>query len=156
MFTDANWRGSLKSLASVRASFRMVPAGFYWANHGNIRWIVSATLIALSALISVAAEPDICAVSANPSKFDHQALTMQGIVTGLTKTTSRKGGKQMTFLLSSPAGCGGVVVFAQGPATLSNGDHLQVEGVFEMEHRRDGSTFHNQLTATKIITLPHK
>ena len=75
-------------------------------------------------------------------------------MTGLTKTTSRNGSKQMTFLLSSPAGCGGVVVFAQGPRALSNGDHLQVEGVFEIEHRRDGSTFHNQLAATKITTLP--
>jgi hypothetical protein len=34
-------------------------------------------------------------------------------------------------LATPPAGCGGVIVFAQKPATLSNGDHLQVEGVFE-------------------------
>jgi len=105
-------------------------------------------------MISVAVEGGICAVSTNPSKFDHQHLTLEGIVTGLTKTTSRSGSKQMTFLLSSLAGCGGVVVFAHGPATLSNGDHLQVEGVFEIESRRDGSTFHNQMQATKITALP--
>jgi hypothetical protein len=75
-------------------------------------------------------------------------------VAGLTKSTSRSGRKDMTFLLRSPVGCGGVIVYAQEPATLSNGDHLQVEGVFETEHRRDGSTFHNEMQATKITTLP--
>ena len=73
---------------------------------------------------------------------------------GLTKGTSRSGRKDMTFLLRSPVGCGGVIVYAQEPATLRNGDHLQVEGIFEMQHRRDGSTFHNEMQATKITTLP--
>ena len=75
-------------------------------------------------------------------------------MTGLVKTTSRGGNKYMTFLLSSRAGCVGIVVYAQGPATLSNGDYLEVEGIFAIEHRRDGSTFHNQLEATKITALP--
>jgi hypothetical protein len=101
-----------------------------------------------------AAETNICKLSANPSGFDHRQLTLEGIVAGLTKSTSRGGHKQMTFLLRSPVGCGGVIVYAQEPATLSNGDHPQVEGVFEMEHRRDGSTFHNEMQATKITTLP--
>jgi hypothetical protein len=92
--------------------------------------------------------------SANPLDFDHRQLALEGIVAGLTKSTSRSGHKDMTFLLRSPVGCGGVIVYAQGPATLSNGDHLQVEGIFETEHRRDGSTFHNEMLATKITTLP--
>ncbi len=49
---------------------------------------------------------------------------------------------------------GGVIVYAREPATLSNGDHLQVEGIFETQHRRDGSLFNNEMQATKIITLP--
>ena len=123
---------------------------------GRIRSLASATLVALPALISTldAAETNVCTVSANPSGFDHRQLTLEGIVAGLNKSTSRSGRKQMTFLLRSPVGCGGVIVFAEGPATLSNGDRLQVEGIFEMERRRDGSTFHNELQATKITTLP--
>jgi hypothetical protein len=107
-------------------------------------------------LISVAdaSGPEVCAVSAHPSSFDHQRLTLVGIVAGLTKITSRRGRKEMTFLLSSPKGCGGVIVYAQEPATLSNGDHLQVEGIFEIEHRRDGMTFHNEMQATKITAMP--
>jgi len=110
-------------------------------------------LLALMSALK-AAETSLCTVSANPSGFDHRQLTLEGIVAGLTKSTSRSGHKQMTFLLRSPVGCGGIIVYAQEPATLSNGDHLQVEGIFEMEHRRDGSTFHNEMRATKIITLP--
>jgi hypothetical protein len=117
---------------------------------------LASALVVLLALISPldAAEPNVCTVVANPSGFDHRQLAVEGIVAGLTKSTSRSGHKQMTFLLRSPIGCGGVIVYAQGPASLSNGDHLQVEGTFEMEHRRDGSTFHNEIQATKITTLP--
>ena len=123
---------------------------------GNVQSLVSATLIVLLTLISIidAAEPDICAVSAHPSSFDHQRLTLEGIVAGLAKSTSRTGRKDMTFLLRSPTGCGGVTVYVEGPATLSNGDHLQVEGIFEMERRQDGSTFHNEMHATKITMQP--
>ena len=123
---------------------------------GNIRSLVSATFVALLTQINIigAAEPNICTVSANPSTFDHRRLTLEGIVAGLRKTTSRSGSKYMTFLLRSSAGCGGVIVFAQEPATLSNGDHIQVEGVFETQHLRDGSIFNNEMQATRIIALP--
>jgi hypothetical protein len=60
----------------------------------------------------------------------------------------------MTFLLTSPAGGGGVIVYAQEPPTLSNGDHVQVEGIFETQHRRDGLTFFNEMQVIKITTLP--
>jgi hypothetical protein len=123
---------------------------------GSIRSLASATLLVVLTRISPlgAAETNVCIVVANPSGFDHRQLTLEGIVAGLTKSTSHSGHKQMTFLLRSPVGCGGVIVYAQEPATLSNGDHLQVEGIFEMERRRDGSTFHNEMQATKITTLP--
>jgi hypothetical protein len=123
---------------------------------GRVRLLVSTTLVVLLALTSTfdAAEINICTVSANPSGFDHRQLTLEGIVAGLTKSTSGSGHKQMTFVLRSPVGCGGVIVYAQEPANLSNGDRLQVEGIFETERRRDGSTFHNEMLATKITTLP--
>ena len=123
---------------------------------GSMRSLASRTLLVLLTLISTldAAETNVCTVAANPSGFDHRQVTLRGIVAGLSKSTSRSGHKQMTFLLRSPLGCGGVIVYAQEPATLSNGDHLQVEGIFEMERRRDGSTFHNEIQAMKITTLP--
>jgi hypothetical protein len=102
-----------------------------------------------------AAETDVvCKLSAEPLKFDHQLLTIEGIVSWLKKTTSRSGRKEMTFYLTSLRGCGGVIVYSQGPATWAQGDHLQVEGTFEIEHRREGIIFHNEVQATKIVTLP--
>jgi hypothetical protein len=73
------------------------------------------------------------------------------MVAALTKGTSRSGRKEMTFLRSSPGGCGSIIVYAQEPATLSNGDHHRVEGIFEMEHHRDGFIFHNEMQATKSL-----
>jgi hypothetical protein len=132
------------------------PTVMGWSTTGSVRLLVSRTLLVLLVLISTldAAETNVCTVGANPSGFDHRQVTLTGIVAGLSKSTSRSGHKQMTFLLGSPASCGGVTVYAQEPATLSNGDHLQVEGIFEMERRRDGSTFHNEMQAMKITTLP--
>jgi hypothetical protein len=125
-------------------------------NTGTVRSLASTTLVVLLLLTSIthAAETNVCRVSASPSSFDHQQITLKGIVAGLTKGISRSARKDMTFVLRSPAGCGAVIVHAQELATVSNGDHLQVEGIFEMEHHRDGSTFHNEVQATKITTLP--
>jgi hypothetical protein len=91
---------------------------------GSGRLLVGTTLVVLFALTSTldAVETNICTVSANPAGFDHRALTLEGIVAGLTKSTSRSGHKQTTFVLRSPVGCGGVIVYAQEPANLSNGD----------------------------------
>jgi hypothetical protein len=124
---------------------------------GNGQWRAGAALVVLLALIRTpdAAETDVvCKVSADPSKFDHQQLTLVGIVSWLHKDTSRSGRKEMTFYLTSLRGCGGVVVYTQEPATWTQGDHVQVEGTFEIAHRREGIIFHNEVQATKIVTLP--
>jgi hypothetical protein len=101
-----------------------------------------------------AAYADICAASAHPENFDHQRLTVEGVAAGLKKGTSHGGSKYMTFLLRSSAGCGSVFVYVPVSTTLRNGDHVQVEGTFERQHLRDGSTFHNVLGATRVVALP--
>jgi hypothetical protein len=124
---------------------------------GKTRRLEGAALVVLLALVGTfgAAETDvICKISTDPSKFDHQQLTLKGIVTWLQKSTTRSCRKEMTFYLTGTRGCGGVIVYTQDPTTLTQGDHLQVEGTFEMEHRREGVVFHNEVQATKILTLP--
>jgi hypothetical protein len=123
---------------------------------GNTRRLAGATLVVFLALVRSldAAETDVvCKVSADPSKFDHQLVTLEGVVSWLHKGTSRNGRKEMTFHLRSPHGCGGVVVYTQAPANWTQGDHLHVEGTFETEHRREGVIFHNEVQATKIVAL---
>jgi hypothetical protein len=42
-------------------------------------------LLSMTGIIA-AAETNVCRVSANPSGFDHQQLTLEGIVAGLRKS----------------------------------------------------------------------
>jgi hypothetical protein len=134
----------------------MIPTIMGLLTTGNTRRLAGAALVVLALVGTLdAAETDVvCAVSADPSKFDHQQITLKGIVTWLQKSTTRSGRKEMTFYLTGSRGCGGVIVYTRGPATWTRGDHLQVEGTFEMEHRREGIVFHNEIQATKIVTLP--
>jgi hypothetical protein len=55
-----------------------------WHSTGNIRSLVSTMLVVLLSLTGIiaAAETNVCRVSANPSGFDHQQLTLEGIVAG--------------------------------------------------------------------------
>ena len=74
-------------------------------NASSVRSLARATLVLLTLNGTIdAAEPNVCTVVGNPSGFDHRQLTLEGIVAGLTKSTSRSGHKQMTFLLRSPVG----------------------------------------------------
>src|SRR5262249_44503523 len=73
-------------------------------NTSSVRSLARATLVLLTLNGTIdAAEPNVCTVVGNPSGFDHRQLTLEGIVFGLTKSTSRSGHKQMTFLPSVAA-----------------------------------------------------
>lgn len=122
----------------------------------SIRLLISATHVVLLTLIKSieAAEPDTCAVADSPSEFDHQFVTLKGMDVSVNKSTSRTGRKEMTFLLISPVGCGSLIVYFHGLATLSNGDHIEVEGTVETQHFRDGSIFNNEMQAAKITPPP--
>ncbi len=120
------------------------------------RWFVVATFAAPFPMIgtSNAADVSICAIIAEPAKFNHLNVTVKGTPAGLSKGTSREGKAYVTFALQDPSGCGGVITFVQGDSTLNNSDQLKVEGVFETEHRRDGHSYNNELVATKVTSLP--
>jgi hypothetical protein len=93
----------------------------------GFRTLGSAALVVLLLTgASNAAEPNIRTVSANPSKFDHQRVAVEGAVSALFKQTSfRTRRKEMTFTLRSLAGCGSILVYAQEPIAVSNGDHIR-------------------------------
>ena len=65
--------------------------------------------------------------------------------TSLKETTSHRGNDYTTFKLQDPTGCGALSVFTWGHPTLSNGNHVQVEGTFETEHHQGQYTFYNEL-----------
>jgi hypothetical protein len=107
-----------------------------------------------SSTLTNAAEIAVCQLVAKPASFDHQNVTLQGSVAALRETTSRAGNDYTTFKLQDPttSSCA-VSIFTWGHPTLTNGDHVRVDGVFETEHHQGRYTFYNEVEATKVAPV---
>jgi hypothetical protein len=99
-----------------------------------------------------AAEVPICSIIAQPRSFDHQNVSLQGTVTSLRETTSRRGNDYTIFKLHDP-GCGALNIFTWGHPALTNGGNVRVDGVFETEHHQGRYTFYNEVETTKITPV---
>ena len=108
-----------------------------------------------SFIIASAGEVGVCAILDKPASFDHQTVTLNGKVTALKETTSRRGNDYTTFKLQDPSGCGAVNIFTWGHPSLNNGDQVRVDGVFETEHHQGRYTFYNEIEATKVTVASH-
>jgi hypothetical protein len=118
---------------------------------------IQSTVAAFMLVISVAAhaaEASIHSIATDPSSFDHQTVTLQGTAVTVKETTSQRGNDYTTFKLQDPGSGDSVSVFMWGHPPLGNGDHVQVDGVFEREHHQGRYTFHNEVGATKVSPLP--
>jgi hypothetical protein len=113
-----------------------------------------AALAMFSSFGSNAEEITVHELKTNPKNFDHQIITLQGTATTVKETTSHKGNDYTTFKLQDPNGSDAVTIFFWGHPTLTSGDHVRVDGVFETEHHKGPYTFYNEVEATKITHLP--
>jgi hypothetical protein len=122
---------------------------------GIVRLLVRAVILALISPVAIANadENSVCAIIAKPKDFDHTHVTLRGVAADLKETTSRRGNDYTTFKLQDPSGCGALKIFTWGHPTLSNGDHVRVEGLFETEHHQGKYTFYDEVGATEIIHL---
>jgi hypothetical protein len=119
------------------------------------RLLVGATtLVLLTSVAAHGADIAICSIAEKPASFNHQNVTMQGTPLGVKETTSHRGNDYATFKLQDPSGCGAVTIFTWGHPALKNGDQVRAEGVFETEHHQDSYTFHNELEATRVTSVP--
>ena len=84
---------------------------------------LATTLCLLGAPVSNAADAGVCAIIAKPAAFDHQSVTLQGSVSALKETTSRRGNDYTTFKLQDPSGCGAVTIFTWGRARVGFESH---------------------------------
>lgn len=118
--------------------------------------LAEVVAFALVSLMTVAQSADIgiCSIVALPAGFDHRSISLPGTVASLKETTSRKGNDYTTFKLQDPSGCGSLNIFSWGHPSLSNGDHVRVEGTFETEHHQGQYTFYNEVEATIITSAP--
>jgi hypothetical protein len=100
--------------------------------------------VLLASLTANAVDVSVCSILANRTSYDHQNIAMQG-----TATASHAGNDYTTFNLLD-GGCE-VKIFSWGHPSLTNGSHVRVEGVYEVEHHQGRYTFYNEVQATKVI-----
>jgi hypothetical protein len=94
----------------------------------------------------------VCGIVAKPAKFDHQAVSLNGVVADLSETTSRRGNDYTTFKLQGAGGCGAVAIFTWGHPALTDGAPVHVDGLFETEHHAGKYTFRNEVSASQITS----
>jgi uncharacterized protein YdeI (BOF family) len=114
----------------------------------------ATTIAVLITSIACAGEVTVCSIAANRAGFDHQNVTLQGTVVALKETRSRAGNDYTTFKLQDPSGGCSMSIFTWGHPTITNDNHVRVEGVFETEHHQGRYTFYNEVEATKVTPLP--
>jgi hypothetical protein len=117
--------------------------------HATRRALVLAALWLVAFSIQPGAAPDASpsAILANPDRFDGQAVTIQGTVTNLRETVSRRCNPYYTFDLSD--GTRAIRVFSFEKAACRVGV-ATVEGTFEKVKQVGRLTFHNKITATQV------
>jgi hypothetical protein len=112
--------------------------------------LLTVIFLALMPSVVQAAEVVVHSIVNNPTAFDHQSVTLQGIAAAVKETTSRRGNDYTTFKLQDASNGETVSVFTWGHPTLASGQCVQVDGVFETEHHQGSYTFHNEVEATKV------
>ncbi len=87
-------------------------------------------------------------ILATPDRYDGQYVTLSGTITNLRETVSRRGNPYYTFDLSD--GKATVRVFSFGTPPCRAGG-ATVEGTYQWIKRQGRYTFHNEVTASRIM-----
>lgn len=81
----------------------------------------------------------------DPVAYDNQRVRLEGSVTALESTVSRRGNPYYFFVLDTKRGT--VVVFKFGSPRCVEGQRATVEGVFHHVYERGGKTFTDEIDA---------
>ncbi len=106
---------------------------------------IIATLLRVARWVFV---PTPLGLPFDPVAYDHQRVRLEGTVTALESTVSRRGNSYHFFLLNT--GRGQVVVFKFGSPSCAEGQRATVEGVFHQVYQRGGWTFTDEIDAESI------
>jgi uncharacterized protein YdeI (BOF family) len=117
------------------------------------RLVSGLAVVTVLASVNCYAANTVCSVTANRVSFDHKNVTLQGTAIMVRETTSRRGNDYTTFKLHDPNGACDINVFIWGHQTLTNGDRVQVDGVFETEYHQGQYTFYNEVESTNVAPL---
>jgi hypothetical protein len=116
--------------------------------------LIGVTALLLLTSVVANANDSVCAIERQPRDFDKHNVTLEGSVTDLNETTSRKGNDYTTFRLKDPSGCR-VKIFKWGHPAISDGEQVWVEGKFETETHNGPYIFYNEVRAEKIAPASH-
>ena len=121
-------------------------------SRGACAFALAVTLVINQPFPSTAADDVACSIVKKPQDFNHKSLSLRGAPINVKEITSRRGNDYTTFTLRVSAGCT-VKVFTWGHPTLSTCDQVNVDGVFETEHRQGPYTFYNEIQANKVTCV---
>jgi hypothetical protein len=112
----------------------------------SFRWLVGVVGIAVAALrLARWLLFPAPVLPFDPVAYDNQRLRIQGSVTALKSTVSRRGNPYYFFVLDTRRGS--VVVFKFGSPICADGQRATVEGVFHQVYERGGETFTDEIDA---------
>jgi hypothetical protein len=120
---------------------------------GAYAFALAMALLIIEPFPCTAADDAICSIVKKPQDFDHKSVSLKGTPMNVKETTSRRGNDYTTFNLQDAAGCT-IEVFTWGHPTLSTCDKVNVDGVFETEHRQGPYSFYNEIQANKVTCIP--
>jgi hypothetical protein len=116
----------------------------------RLRWIISVLAVvgAFLRLARMFLVPAPSALPFDPIAYDRQRVRLEGAVTSLDSTISRRGNPYYFFVLDT--GRGSVVVFKFGSPTCGEGRRVTVDGVFRHVSQRGDRTFTNEIDAESV------
>lgn len=109
---------------------------------------VALSIAALLAPAASAAPASPGAISADPSAYDGQTVTLTGTITNFRARVSRQGNAYFTFDLSD--GKSAIRIFSFGQASCQAGT-VTVEGRFEKVKQSGRYTFYSEVQASTIV-----
>ena len=114
------------------------------------RLILTSSLI-FFIVVAHAATVHIGQILKNPAQFDNKVVTIQGTATTVRERISRAGNPYMTSRLQDPTGS--IVVYTRGHPGISNGDRVEVVGLFQQVKHVGRYTFYNEIDVQNIKRL---
>jgi hypothetical protein len=102
-------------------------------------FLTGVSLVILFTFATAAAETTISLILASPAQFDGKTVTVRGVATAVKPTISRRGNPYTTLRLQH--GGSAVTVYMPGHQSTTNGDRVEVTGVFQTIKRVGSYTF---------------
>jgi hypothetical protein len=144
----APWHPSERAVCGTRAESR----GQGMKTQSLIcRFFLIACMTVALAVAAPAAIVEVGNIVKNPAQFDNKIVAIQGTATTVSERISRIGNPYMTSRVQDSTGS--IAIYARGHPGISNGDRVEVIGLFQRVKRVGRYTFYNEINVQNIKRL---